>query len=168
MCRSLLLHGGGKIKGKKTKSFPWNRQLTFVNTGHEVVNPAFEIKIVLLMSHLSFQAHGQVTSSPPVVWGKHALLISTCGGLEGPKGRELASAVSQKRHEHWGWLRNNEHLSNLPTHLCMARACMKMWCFVKRDTAIKWREYARCQVAFPSGRVAHGIFGATPEGRHRS
>jgi hypothetical protein len=43
-----------------------------------------------------------------------------------------------------GRLGNNEHLSFLIfTHLSLAGASMKIWCFLLRDTAIKWRENAQ-------------------------
>ena len=49
-------------------------------------------------------------------------------------------------------------------HLSLARASMKIWCFRKRDTAIKWRELLVVEEPFPLACVAHNIFGVSPEG----
>jgi len=35
------------------------------------------------------------------------------------------------------------------TNLSLDKVCMKMWCYLNRDPANKWREYDRCGVAFP-------------------
>jgi hypothetical protein len=68
------------------------------------------------------------------------------------------------------------------THLSLARASMKIWCFHKRDTAIRWRENAtklepslHFESCFsgiqllvvdelsPWASVAHNILGETPD-----
>ena len=48
------------------------------------------------------------------------------------------------------------------THLSLARASMKMWCILKGDTAIKWRELLVVEEPSPVACVAHNIFGETP------
>ncbi len=39
---------------------------------------------------------------------------------------------------------------------------MKIWCIVKSDTAIKWRELLVVDQASPLACVAHNVFGETP------
>ncbi|UCG13963.1 MAG: hypothetical protein JSU72_05685, partial [Deltaproteobacteria bacterium] len=43
-------------------------------------------------------------------------------------------------------------------YLSPAKACMKIWRFVKGDIAIKWRKIARCGATFPEA-WAHVFFG---------
>ena len=47
------------------------------------------------------------------------------------------------------------------THLSLARASMKIWCFRQRDTAITWCELLVVEQPSPLGCVAHNIFGET-------
>ncbi|UCG14311.1 MAG: hypothetical protein JSU72_07575, partial [Deltaproteobacteria bacterium] len=46
-------------------------------------------------------------------------------------------------------------------YLSPTKACMKIWRFLNRDIAIKWRKIARCGAAFPEAR-AHVLFGESP------
>jgi hypothetical protein len=39
---------------------------------------------------------------------------------------------------------------------------MKIWCFRKRDTAIRWRELLVMEELSPLACIAHSIFGETP------
>ena len=39
---------------------------------------------------------------------------------------------------------------------------MKIWCFRKMDTAMKWRELLVVEDPYPLACVAHNIFGKTP------
>ena len=48
------------------------------------------------------------------------------------------------------------------THLSSARASMKIWCFHKRDTAIKWCELLVVEEPSPLVCVVHNIFWETP------
>jgi hypothetical protein len=48
------------------------------------------------------------------------------------------------------------------THLSLARASMKIWCIIKNDTAIKWRELLVVDEPCPLACVAHSILGETP------
>jgi hypothetical protein len=47
-------------------------------------------------------------------------------------------------------------------HLSLAIASMKIWCFGKRDTAIKWRELLVVKEPSLLACVTHNIFGETP------
>ena len=51
------------------------------------------------------------------------------------------------------------------THLSLARASMKIWCFLKRDTAIRWRELLVVDEPSPLACVAHNISWKTPSKR---
>ncbi len=62
------------------------------------------------------------------------------------------SAVTQKRHQQRPkGEAAKQRASEQPvfTNLSLERACMKIWCFLYRDHANKWREYDRCVVAPP-------------------
>jgi hypothetical protein len=48
------------------------------------------------------------------------------------------------------------------TPLSLARASMKIWCFRKRDTAIKWRALLVVEEPSPWACVFHNILGETP------
>jgi hypothetical protein len=52
-------------------------------------------------------------------------------------------------------------------HLSLARVSMKIWCFRKKDTAMRWRELLFVDEPSPLACVAHNIFWETPGDKQR-
>jgi len=81
-----------------------------------------QTKVILLMCLLSF------------------LGSFACGGVTQKKHQQRQKGEAAK-----------QRASEQPvfTNLSLERGCMKMWCFLNRDSPNKWLKYDRCGVAFP-------------------
>ena len=110
---------------------------------------------------LSFQGSSLVTSSAAVGGGSPPASPCSHGGRGAPPCSRLRRArgspthscgsftglppVTQKKNQEGQKAEAGRQRASEPplfTHLSLARASMKIWCFRKRDTAIKWCENA--------------------------
>jgi hypothetical protein len=72
------------------------------------------------------------------------------------------SAVTQKRHhERPKGEATKQRASEQPifTQLSFAKACMKIWCSLNRDSANKWRELCALWISFPVAHVTETFLG---------
>ena len=120
---------------------------------------------------LPFQGSGLVTSSAAVGRGRRPLPVPrSCGtgpGAPPPKAAEVAQASRQSLRRNTRKARGEavkQRASEPPLFppLSLAGASMKIWCFRKRDTAIKWCELLVVEEPSPLACLVHNILAETP------
>ncbi len=96
--------------------------------------------------------------SPFLQNGARGSPTHSCGSDTG-----LPPVTQKKNQEGQKAEAGNQRASEPPlfTHLRLARASMKIWCFRKRDTAIKWRALLVAEESSLLACVVHKIFGNT-------
>jgi len=144
----------------------------FILWSYSPVKVSYGSENVFLVFLLSFRGSGLVTSNAAVGGGRHPLPVPrscrTGPGAPPPTAAEVAQASHQS-------LRRNtrkdkgeagkQRASEQPfcAHLRPARVCMKMWCLLIRDTAIRWRALLVVEEPSLLAHVLYNIFGETPD-----